>query len=141
MVERVRHDAPSVRTIDATVSRRGRTGRSAVAIPADPGMEPGTAVRLVLDDREYWTVPERPLDGSDLEIRSLYETAEGAREGKSPSGRLQEWLEAADLEPGRTVHLDVVADGYRYGFRAPGETAIYDAGQPDSGLRDIAEDL
>lgn len=141
MGDRVRHDSASVETVDCRLSRRGRSGRMAIEVPDGIGMSPGSVVRLVLDETEYKVVPQASLDGTGLEIRGASDTAEGARNPGSSRNRFSDWIESQDLEAGRTVHLDIVTEGFRYGLRAPGETAIYPAGGPTSSLQDIAEDL
>jgi hypothetical protein len=130
----VAHDHPSVETVDAEV-RADRLDRHRVAVPIDP---PEGVVRLVLHGREYHA---RFRDGEEVTLRGAYDTADQAREAGGAPNRLAEWLEDAGLAAGRTVHLDVVEAGFRYGLRAPGEGAIYETGRPDSSLADIAADL
>lgn len=139
MPDRVHDDA--VPTHEGTVVERGRTGRRAVRFPAETPLSVDTVIRLVLDGRERWVRPATPVSAGGLELRGAYDTATGARDPGGRTDRLRAWVADRGLEAGRTVHLDVVAEGYRYGLRGPGESATYDAGRPDTGLSDIAEDL
>lgn len=141
MSDRVRHDGATVETVDGRLVRRGRSGRMAVELPADVALSAGSVVRLVLSETEYKTVPQTPLNGSGFEIRGAFDTADAAQDPGSARNHLAEWINANGLDPGRTVHLDIVTEEFRYGLRAPGEEAIYPAGTPNTSLRDIAEDL
>lgn len=141
MPDQVRHDSASVETVDGRLIRRGHSRRLVVELPNDVALTPGSVVRLVLDETEFKILPQTSLDGSGIEIRGAYDTADGARNPGSAPNRLEEWIESEELAAGRTVHLDIVTDEFRYGLRAPGEEAIYPAGRPTSSLQDIAEDL
>jgi hypothetical protein len=132
----VAHDHPSVGTVEGAV-RIDRLDRPRVWVPDGPPTD--EVVRLVLDGAEY-RAQFRPDDGGAV-LRGAYDTAEQAREPGDATDRLDEWIDAAGLEAGRTVHLDVVEEGFRYGLRAPGEGAVYDTGRPPSSLADIARDL
>lgn len=139
--DRVRHDASSVETVDGEVIRRGRTDRRAVRLPPSTPIETDSVVRLVIDGSERFTRPSQAFGMDGLELRGAYPTADAARDPDSATNYLHDWLVDTGLDIGRTVHVDVVAEGYRYGLRAPGEEAIYPAGRPHSSLQDIAEDL
>lgn len=141
MSDRVRHDGAAVETVDGRLVRRGGIDRMAVALPEDAFIADGSPVRLVLDETEYKTVPRKSLDGSRVEIRGAYNTADAAQDPGSARNYLVRWIEANGLDPGRTVHLDIVTEGFRYGLRAPGEEAIYPAGTANTSLQDIAENL
>lgn len=140
MPDRVPSDHPTVTTYDATVARQGRTDRPKVVLPADADLPAGEVVRLVLDGSEYRARLDRPTTGDGLEIRGAYDTPAAARDPGSAPNRLVEWVEDVGLAFGRTVHLDEVESGFRYGLRAPGERAVYEAtGGPDESLAGIAE--
>lgn len=141
MADRVPHDAPAVSTYDGRLVTRGRTGRLGIRIPASAPVSPGEVVRLILNESTYHTRPARPINGDGTEIRGAFPTPDEARDGDSSRDSLPDWLSQRDLEAGRTVHVDVIVEGFRYGLRAPGERAVYDAGRPDQSLQDIAEDL
>lgn len=52
------------------------------------------------------------------------------------------WADEQSLGDGRTVLVDVVVRGFRYGLRRPGTAAVYDASHPPAGpLRRIADGL
>lgn len=140
MSERVPSDHPTITTLDGTLARQGRTDRPKVVLPADADLPVGEVVRLVLDGDECRARFDRPTVGDGLELRGVYDTPDHVRDPGSGPNRLPEWVAGSGLEVGRTVHLDVVADGFRYGLRAPGERAVYEASAgPDESLASIAE--
>lgn len=141
MVDRVRHDATGLPTYDGLVTRQGRTGRYAIRFPREAELPVDKVVRIVLDGSEYRTQPRRPFQDEGIEIRGVYDSARNARESQATDTHLRRWIDTNGLEAGRTVHLDVVVTEFRYGLRTPGEDAVYNASEPDSSLRNIAEDL
>ncbi|MFC7045411.1 hypothetical protein ACFQH6_08335 [Halobacteriaceae archaeon GCM10025711] len=144
MSERVSHDNPSVRTVDATLTRSGRTDRPKVVVPGDAREDFPTdeVVRLVLDGTEYRARIEAALSGDAVEFRGAYDTPRLARTPGEGTNHLVEWRRNADLDFDRTVHVDVVEAGFRYGLRAPGETAVYrSGGRPKDSLAAIAEQV
>lgn len=143
MPDRVPADHPSVHTVRATLVRAGRTTRPRVAIPATEAARfpVGEAVRLVVDGRERFTMVAAGRDGDGPQLRGAYGTPDGARDPAAGTDHLPDWQAAAGLDFGGSVLVDVVEPGYRYGLRAPGERATYDAGRPPDGLQDIARDL
>ncbi|MFW5938198.1 MAG: DUF7112 family protein [Halanaeroarchaeum sp.] len=141
MPDRVPHDHPTVETIDGTLGRYGGTRRPEIRLPETDDIPTGDVVRLVLDGTEYRTKIERQTDGSPV-LRGAYETPRLARNPGSATDALQPWVDERELDFGRTVHLDVVDSGYRYGLRAPGESATYATTEtPDDSLASIARDL
>lgn len=140
MTERIAHDHPTIETIAGTLARRGRTTRPEVRVQEDLDVDPDELVRLVLDGREYRAPVARREDGTPV-IRRAAPTPSGARDASSATNALLEWVESTGLEIGRTVHVDVVEPGFRYGLRAPGESAVYPSGRPDESLSAIAENL
>lgn len=141
MTDRVPADHPSVETVRATLARRGGTHRAAIRLPADASFDPtDDVVRLVLDGTERRAPVGTTTDGRPT-IQGAYESPRLARD-RSGTDHLANWVDDRDLDFGRTVLLDVVVPDFRYGVRAPGEDATYDASQPPSGgLRDVARDL
>jgi hypothetical protein len=133
----VPHDHPSVDSHAGEVVRAGRVDRPCVRVSGAP--LPADVVRLVLGGAEYHADVCDTRNGA--EVRGVYDTAAAARD-RAGENRLVGWVESRNLDYGRTVHLDVVDDGYRYGLRGPGEYATYErTGAPDDSLRSIAEDL
>jgi hypothetical protein len=133
----VPHDHPSVDSHAGEVARAGRVDRPCVRVADAP--LPAEVVRLVLDSAEYHADVRDTRNGP--EIRGAYDTPAAARK-RDGENRLFEWVATRELEYGRTVHLDVIDEGYRYGLRGPGESATYErTGTPDDSLRSIAEDL
>jgi len=142
MADRITHDNPSVTTTRASVTEQGATGRPLVEVPGDADVELSAGVvRLTLDGTEYHALVDRPLTGDGLEIRRATDSPEGARNGDGPD-RLREWIDASDARVGGSAMLDEVEPDFKYGLRAPGERAIYDAtAAPDESLASIAEDV
>lgn len=141
MTDAVRHDAAGISTYDGEITRIGRTGRYGIRFPPETELTQDSVVRIVIDGSEYRTNPIQPFREEGIEIRGVFDSARQAREPQGADGHLNPWIESNELEIGRTVHLDVVVEDFRYGLRAPGETAVYDPSEPESSLRDIAEDL
>ncbi|MFB6110492.1 MAG: hypothetical protein ABEJ60_06425 [Halodesulfurarchaeum sp.] len=140
MTERLAHDHPTIETIPAKLARRGRTTRPTVRVQGDLEVEPGSLVRLMLDGTEYRAPVERREDGTPVFRRAASSPAV-ARDPAPAENALVEWVESTGLGMGRTVHVDVVEPGFRYGLRAPGESAVYPSGRPDDSLASIAENL
>lgn len=143
MPDRVASDHDAVETVRATLERVGRTDRRRVAIPADAdaGLVPEEVVRLVLDGTTYHTLVERSLDGG-LELRGAYESPTLARDPGNGTDHLPAWVDGTGVTLDGSVLLDVVTEGFKYGLRAPGQRAIYEAtAAPDEGLSAIARDL
>ena len=144
MSDRVPSDHPTISTIDATLSRSGATDRPRIDIPAEAAddVPAGEVVRLVLDDQEYRTRIERAFSGDGLQIRGAYDSPRLARNPGDGENRLIEWYEDSGLAFGRTILLDVVTEGFKYGLRTPGSRAVYDATEaPSDSLASIAEQL
>ncbi len=141
MSDRVTSDSPGVETVDGTLARHGRTDRPKVEFPA-ADLPTDDVVRLVLDGSERRARFHDPISGEGVELRGVYDTPRLARDPGEGENRLVAWVADRDLDAGRTVHLDVVEPGYKYGLRAPGEHATYDAGgNPSDSLASIAERL
>ena len=141
MPEFVSHE--SVPTIDGTLARRGGTRRPEIRLPSDAVEQfpDGKVARLVLDGSEHRTRLTHRTDGTPA-VRGAYETNELARNPGDGENALPAWVEARGLDLGRTVHVDVVEPGFKYGVREPGGTATYEATEPPkSSLADIAESL
>lgn len=137
MGSRVQHDHPTVETIAATLERRGGTSRPSIRFPDAEDVSAGDAIRLVLDGTEYHTKIRRRADG-DLAITTVAETPRLVQNPSSGSNPLPTWMDDHDLSFSRTVYVDIVEPGFRYGLRAPGESVTYTTGRPDKNLQDIA---
>lgn len=141
MSEFVTHE--SLHSVVGTVERAGGTRRLEVRLPADgdASFPVGDVVRVVLDGSEYRARVDRTADGTPV-FRGAYDTPSQARDPGAAANRLGEWVENEGLAAGRSVHVDVVEEAFKYGVRAPGADATYEStGQPDSGLADIAASL
>lgn len=137
MTEFVTHEA--VETVSGRVERVGGTRRRQVVAP---GVEPceDDVVRVDLDGSTY-RAPVDVSDAGDLVFRGAYDAPSQAR-NRTGTDHLTAFLDDHGLDAGRTIHVDVVEPGFRYGLRAPGQTATYRAtGQPNSSLADIARNL
>jgi hypothetical protein len=140
MADHVTDDA--VQTVVGTLARAGGTRRLEIQLPdADHDFPTDDVVRVVLDGTERRARVTETADGTPA-FRGAYDTPSQARDPGSGANRLAEWVEASNLEAGRSVHVDVVEPGFKYGVRAPGESATYrSTGTPDTGLADIAASL
>jgi hypothetical protein len=138
--EYVTHE--SLSSVVGTVERTGATRRLEVRLPSDDASFPvGDVVRVVLDGSEYRARVDRTADGTPV-FRGAYDTPSQARDPGGATNRLGDWVESEGLEAGRSVHVDVVEQGFKYGVRAPGGDATYEStGTPDAGLADIAASL
>ena len=141
MVDRVASDHPSVRTLDGTLVSHGPGSRAAVEL-ADGGSIPtGEVIRLVVDGTERFAQPGS-FAGGTVRLSGAFDTPEYARSPADRTNRLREWLDRTELTIGRTVHVDVVDEGFKYGLRAPGERVVYDVPEtPDDSLASIAAEL
>lgn len=138
MPDSVASDA--VDTVDAMLVRAGRTARPKIELPDDAHVPVGETVRLVLDGKVRYARIERAIDDT-VEIRGAYDNGRLAREG-SGKNRLVAWFEDRRLDFGRTVHFDLLDEGFCYGLRAPGERQVYEVPErPDDALSDIAEEV
>ncbi|MDZ7745115.1 MAG: hypothetical protein U5K28_00760 [Halobacteriales archaeon] len=140
MADSVPSDA--VNSVRATLARAGRTDRPKVTVPDEeselfPEFE---IVRLGTGTGTYFARVELAIDDT-MEIRGLYDNARLAKEGDGEN-HLPTWADDNGLDFGRTVHLDIVDEGFLYGLRAPGERVVYRVpDRPDDGLADIAEQI
>jgi len=141
MPEYVSHE--TVETVTGTVARAGGTRRLELRLPAEAADDfpDGDVERVVVDDSEYHA-QLRHDDSGTPSIRGAYDSPTLARDPGSATDRLAAWLEDGPLEAGRSVHVDVVEPGFKYGVRAPGESATYAAPEPpEDSLSAIAESL
>lgn len=142
MGERVANDHPSVTTFEASITRRGRTSRPELHLPAGASehVPIGELVRLVVLGAERHAPIEQRSDA--VAITGAFETPRLAKTPDAGTNYLSEWLETTDRTFGRTALIDVIVPEFRYGLRVPGDTAVYDASQPPAdSLRQIAADL
>lgn len=144
MSQRVSSDHPSITTVQATLAQSGRTDRPKIELPPEQSdhFPQDEVVRLVLDESEHRAYIERQLSGDGLMIRGAYDTPSLARNPGEGENRLHEWYEAADIDFGRTVHVDIIEESFQYGIREPGERTVYETAEaPDESLSSIAENL
>lgn len=141
MGEHVSSEDPSVRTFRARIERTGGTSRPRLALPPEAvDHVPPEVVQLVLDGTVFHADVRAGEDGPA--IHGAYDNRRLARSPGEGENRLPAWLEDAGLAVGRSVLVDVVVPGFRYGLRPPGRTAVYDAVEPPaSSLARIAEAL
>lgn len=133
----------TVPTVTGTLARAGGTSRLEVRLPADAADDfpAGDVVRVVLDGSEHHAELDRNPSGEPV-IRGVYDSPSLAREPGAADDRLAEWVGDNDLDAGRSAHVDVVEPEFKYGVRAPGESATYEAAAPpSSSLADIAKSL
>lgn len=143
MADRVPSDHDSVETVRATLERVGRTDRRKVAVPTDSAvtLPAEEVVRLVLDGDTYHSRVETDFDGRP-ELRGAYHSPTLARNPGAGTDCLAEWVADAGVSLEGSVLLDVVTPAYKYGLRAPGDRAVYDATDaPSDSLASIASDV
>jgi hypothetical protein len=141
MVDRVSSDA--VPTVRATLVKHGAMDRLRVELPeAEMDRFPaGDVVRVVLDGDTRHAEVKRHLTDDTYLLAGAFDTPEAARE-RSGEDRLEPWCEAANRQPGGSVLVDVVEEGFLYGLRAPGQKEFYTAVEaPEESLADIAESV
>ncbi|MFD1587992.1 hypothetical protein ACFR9U_13475 [Halorientalis brevis] len=143
MPERVPSDHDAVDTHRATVERVGRTDRHKVVVPdaAADAVPSDEVVQVVFDEQTYHARVEQDLDGVPV-FKGAYDTPTLARSPGDGENRLAEWVAGTSVAVGDSVLLDVVTDGFKFGLRAPGERAVYEATEPpNDSLASIARDL
>jgi len=141
MVDRVASDHSSLETLDAELVSHGPGSRRAVELSGDVTVPTGEVVRLVVDGAVRYTKPSR-FAGETIRISGAFDAPDHARSPADRPNRLREWLDRTDLATGRTVHLDVIEEEFKYGLREPGERVVYDAPEtPEDSLASIASRL
>ncbi|MEF8881251.1 MAG: hypothetical protein V5A34_01845 [Halapricum sp.] len=140
MADRVPSDHETVSTYRVTLATVGRTGRPRIELPEDVHVQEDEIVRLSFDGGEYHARVETSLDGTSV-LNGAFDNARLARSDEGED-RLTEWIAGTDVEPRRSLLLDVLTEGYHYGLREPGERVVYTVREPpDSSLTDIAQSL
>lgn len=140
MADRIASDNDSVSTHRLTLETAGRTSRPRLELPDDLAVDDGDVVRLTLDGSDCHARVERSLDGT-LELQGAFDNPRLAR-SEDGVDRLAEWVDDSDAEPGRSVLLDVLAEGYHFGLREPGQRVVYTVREPpDDSLSSIAQSL
>lgn len=139
-MERIPSDHDSIRSMRATLVSHGPTRRPAIELPEEDAdaVPIDEVVRLSLSGTERHARFTTYADS--VRATGAFDAPDLARSPGDGANRLREWVEETDLEIGRTVHLDVIEDGFKYGVRAPGERVVYDAPDaPDDSLASIAK--
>ncbi|WP_135820567.1 DUF7112 family protein [Halostella litorea] len=145
MADRIPSDHDSVTTVRATLGTAGSTRRPRVEVPADDAEQfpADEVVRLVVDGAERHARIETALGDDRRVIPGAYDAPRLARDPGDAPNRLLEWVDATDaVSVGGSVLVDVIEPEFKYGVRAPGERAVYEATEsPDESLASIAERL
>lgn len=137
----VPHDHPSVHTVRATLERHGSGLRVAIPEGERERFPADEVVRVVVDGRERHARIESHLTEDRLFLPGIYDSPARARSGDSSDG-LDSWADDRGRSAGDSVLLDVVDEGFRYGLRAPSESATYeDRSSPDDDLASIARQV
>ncbi len=141
MADRI--SSESVSTVRATLAETAVGIR--VDVPSDEAaafpVDSGEVVRIVLDEDERFARVDQDVRGETI-ISGVYERPDGARDPRTGTDHLPGWVDTHGVRIGGSLLIDVIEPGFLYGFRAPGETAVYDAREPpSSSLQDIASSL
>lgn len=141
MTDRVASDHASISTLDGTIVAHGPTSRPAIELPDETECSTGEVLRLVVDGTVRFTVPQS-FAGDTVRLSGAFETPDDARSPSGATNQLRAWLDQIDLNIGRTVHVDVIDEGFKYGVRAPGTRVVYDAPEsPSDSLASIASQI
>lgn len=133
-------DHPTIETVRAPVVHHVGS-RYRLDLPVADGIpDPGTVVRVLLDERTRFARIAGGA-GDSRWIAAVVGSADDARNG-APDAHLDDWLAAHGLTMNRSVLVDLLVDDYAIGLRPPGERRVYPIiDPPDRGLADIARDL
>ncbi len=122
----------------------GPRRRLAVAVPSSVPLPTGDVIRLRLpsDTTTYFARPEAFADTDRRRLSGAFHTPDAARTPGTADNCLRAWLANTDLGIGRTIYIDVIEPGFKYGLRGPGDRLLYTLpNQSNSGLNDIATRL
>ena len=141
MSDRVPSDLDAVPSHRVRLTEVGRTGRLAVPLPDAVEATVEDVVVLSLEGAEVHAPVAEDLRG-DRRIEGAFENARLARTAGEGEDRLSAWASSVGVAAGDRLLLDVLAAGYAFGLRRPGERVLYRARDPpDADLADIARDL
>ncbi len=141
---RIPSDHDTIDSYAGTVVSHGARSRAAVAIPQAIGLPEETVVRIVLGGKTgtYFSRPTTATGKMDSRLTGVFETPDAARSPSTGTDALGPWLESQDLTIGRTVHIDVIDTGAKYGLRAPGQREVYETSETaNTALAEIAREL
>ncbi|MCU4718467.1 DUF7112 family protein [Halapricum hydrolyticum] len=140
MADRIASDHEAVETHRVTLGTAGRTSRPELQLPESIDASDGDVVRITLDGQAYHARVDAGLDDT-CHVSGAFDNARLAREDEGEN-RLVEWIDDSEAEPGRSLLLDVLSEGYHYGLREPGQRVVYTVHEPPQGsLSDIADSL
>lgn len=140
MTDALPSDHPSIVSYRVTLGRVGSTNRPQLPLPEELTCESSEYIRLTVDGTRTHAEVTESLRGERTVI-GAYANRRMARMGEG-TDILGEWLRENGYEPGETVVLDVLTEGYAYGVREPGARVIYHpVEKPNSSLADIAQSL
>ena len=122
MADRVPSDHETIETHRVRLGTVGRTSRPSIDVPDAIEAAAGDVVRLSFGGDEYHARVERGVEGTP-QFRAAFDNARLARSDDGED-RLGEWLATADVDPGRSLLLDVLTDGYHYGLREPADRVL-----------------
>ena len=140
MPDPIPSDHPVVDSHRVELDAIGSTGRPQVVLPPGLSCGVGETVWLSLAGAGSHAEVVESLDG-DAAIRAAYANRRLARTGEG-TDLLGDWFDENGFDPGTTLVLDVLTEGYGYGLREPGTRVVYEpVERPDPSLADIAESL
>jgi len=142
MSTRLPSDSDAVDSYRAAIVRRGGSRTPCLELPTAVAetVAVDDRITIVIDGADYFATVGG--DDSGQLLYGGYDTRTQARSTGEGTNRLGAWLRGLDREIGDSVICDVIADGERYGLRAPGDRAVYTViHEPRDSLQSIAESL
>ncbi|MXR52624.1 hypothetical protein GRX03_13540 [Halovenus sp. WSH3] len=140
MTDAIPSDHPAVDSYRVELSTVGSTSRPQIVLPGDLECDVDDFVRVVVGGARAHAQVDSTLAGRPV-LRGAYANKRLARTTDGENV-LAEWLDDEGFQPGTTLVVDVLTDGYAYGIREPGTRVVYEPiEKPDSSLSEIADSL
>jgi hypothetical protein len=139
--DRIPSDHGTVDSHRVRLATVGRTGRPRVPLPEDLDCASDDVVSLSLEGDRGRAHVATDLSGKPV-IDGVYANARLARADDEGDNALTSWVAGCGLSADDPLLVDVLASGYAYGLRRPGERVVYRAvDPPDASLAEIAREL
>jgi hypothetical protein len=139
--DRIPSDPETVDSHRVRLATVGRTGRPRVPLPEDLDCAVDDVVSLSLEGDRGRAQVTTDLSGEPV-IDGVYTNARLARAADEGDNALISWVAGRTLSADDPLLIDVLAPGYAYGLRRPGERVVYQAVDPPAAsLAEIAREL